>query len=254
MSIRWLVAILICFLLSSCTSLSNREYIQQYAPFQGIRRIAVFIRHWPAYLQKPDQGDLGDGFIKTKTIFSGPWQPAAAMNPRAIDIQDIDNCLVAEILVSELESKGYQVFLMDTLASESVSVEMLMAQYQAINPPVDAFLFCYYAPTVFVSKAQATPKEHERRSYSLQELVQLLEPGGDAVIWVGTRSPGVPDNSISHAFIYISMTFFKALNWQTLLAEADSQVGGKVRPWIPRCLPTPPRNKTIGLIPASSKD
>ena len=228
-----------CFLLSSCTCLSNREYIQQYAPFQGIRRIAVFIQRWPAYLQKPGQGDLGDGFIKTKTIFSGPWQPAAPMNPRAIDIQDIDNCLMAEILVSELESKGYQVFLMDTLASESVSVEMLMAQYQAINPPVDAFLFCYYAPTVFVSKAQATPKDHERRSYSLQELVQLLEPGGDAVIWVGTRSPRAPANSISHAFIYISMTFFKALNWQTLLAEADSQVGGKVRPWIPRCLPAP---------------
>ena len=92
---------------------------------------------------------------------------------------------------------------------------------------------------MFVSKVQATPKEHERRSYSLQELVQLLEPGGDAVIWVGTRSPHVPDNSISHAFIYLSMTFFKALNWQTLLAEADSQVGGKVRPWIPRCLPAP---------------
>ena len=228
-----------CFLLSSCTCLSNREYVRQYAPFQGVQRIAVFIQRWPAYLQKPGQGDLGEGFINTRTIFSGPWQPATQMNPRAIDVQDIDNCRMAEILVGELERKGYQVSLMETLASESVSVEMLMAQYQAINPPVDAFLFCYYTPTVFVSKAQATLKDHERRSYSLQELVQLLEPGGEAVIWVGTRSLRAPANSISHAFIYLSMTFFKALNWQTLLAEADSQVGGKVRPWIPKCPPPP---------------
>jgi hypothetical protein len=238
-SIRWLAAILMCFLLSLCSCLSNREYVRQYAPFQGIRRVAVFIQRWPAHLQKPGQGDLGEGFIKTRTIFSGPWQPAAPMNLRAIDIQDIDDCLMAEILASELKSKGYQVFLMDTLASESVSVEMLMAQYQAINPPVDAFLFCYYAPTVFVSKAQATPRDHASKSYSLHELVQLLEPGDDAIIWVGGRSPSAPANSISHAFIYISMTFFKALNWQTLLAEADSQVGGQVRPWIPRCPPPP---------------
>jgi hypothetical protein len=47
---------------------------------------------------------------------------------------------------------------------------------------------------------------------------------------------------MSHAFIYLSMTFFKALDWQMLLAEADSQVGGKIRPWIPRC-PPPPSDK-----------
>ena len=44
---------------------------------------------------------------------------------------------------------------------------------------------------------------------------------------------------MSHAFIYLSMAVFKALNGQTLMAAADSQVGGKVRPWIPRCPPPP---------------
>ena len=44
---------------------------------------------------------------------------------------------------------------------------------------------------------------------------------------------------MNHAFIYLSMTMFKALNWQTLMAAADSQITGKIRPWIPRCPPGP---------------
>lgn len=227
-------------LLSSCTFLSNREYIRKYAPFQGVQRIAVFLQHWPVYLQKPGRNDLGEDFIKPHTIFLGPWEPAAQVNPRAVDIQDIDNCLMGEILVRILESKGYQVFLMDLpFAGESVTVEMLMAQYQAINPPVDAFLFCYYAPTLFVSHAQEAPKDHAARSYSLWEIVSRLSPRTDSVIWVGDRSRNSPTNSMSHAFIYWSMTIFKASNGQTLMAEADSRVGGQVRPWIPRCPPAP---------------
>ena len=234
------MVILACALLSSCTFLSNRNYIQKYAPFQGVHRIAVFLQHWPVYLQKPGRNDLGEDFIKTHTIFLGPWEPAGQVNPRAVDIQDIDNCLMGEILVRILENKGYQVFLVDLpFAGESVTVEMLMAQYQAINPPVDAFLFCYYAPTLYVSHAQEAPKDHATRSYSLWEIVSRLSPGTDSVIWVGDRSRNSPPNSMSHAFIYWSMTIFKASNGQTLMAEADSRVGGQVRPWIPRCPPAP---------------
>jgi hypothetical protein len=166
-----------------------------------------------------------------------------------VDIQDIGNCLMGEILVRVLKRKGYQVILVDLpFAGESVTVEMLMAQYQANNPPVDAFLFCYYAPTLFVSHAQEAPKDQATRSYSLWEIVSRLSPGTDSVIWVGERGQNSPANSISHAFIYWSMTIFKVSNWQTLMAQADSQVGGQVPPWIPRC-PPDPTDKDYGANP-----
>jgi len=220
--------------------IGNRDYIQKYVPFQGVHRIAVFLQHWPVYSQKPGRNNLGEDFIKTQTIFWGPWEPAAQINPRAMDIQDIGNCLMGEILVGVLKSKGYQVVLVDLpFAGKTVTVEMLMGQYQAINPPVDAFLFCYYAPTLFVSHPQEAPQDHTSRSYGLQEIVSRLSPGTDSVTWVGDRSRNSTTNSMSHAYIYWSMTIFKALDWRTLMAEADSQVGGQVRPWIPRCLPAP---------------
>jgi hypothetical protein len=235
---RCLIVILICTLLSSCTFLSNRDYIQEYVAFKGVHRIAVFLQRWPVYLQKPGRNDLGESFIKPETVFYGPWQPAAQLNPRAVDIQDIDNCLMGDILVRILENKGYQVSLVDLpFASESATVQLLMAQYQAINPTVDAFLFCYYAPTLFFSHAEEVPKDHTTKSYSLWEIMSKVSPGTDSVIWVGDRSRNSPPNSMSHAFIYWSMTIFKAQNWRTLMAEADSQVGGQVRPWIPRCPP-----------------
>jgi hypothetical protein len=234
------VVILACVFLTSCTFLSNRDYSQKYAPFQGVHRIAVFLQHWPCYLQKPGRNSLGEDFIQTRTIFFGPWQPAGQLDPRAVDIQDIDNCLMGEILVRMLEDKGYQVFLVDVpFAGDSVTVEMLMAQYQAINPPVDAYLFCYYSPTLFVSHAQEAPKDHMRKSYSLWEIVHRLSPWTDSVIWVGKRDKDSPANSISHAFIYLSFSIFKASNWNTLMTAADSQIGGEVRPWIPLCLPAP---------------
>ncbi|MFZ5447629.1 MAG: hypothetical protein ACOZFS_03205 [Thermodesulfobacteriota bacterium] len=218
--------------------MSNRDFPRRYAPFRNVHRVAVFLQHWPVYLQKSGKSDLGQDFIKTQTIFLGPWQPAAKLNPRAVDIQNIDKRLMGEILLGVLESKGYQAFLVDLpFAGESVTVEMLMAQYQAINPAVDAFLFCYYAPTLFVSHDQEAPPDHGKRSYSLWELVHRLSPGSSSVLWVGQRDRNSPFNSMSHAFIYLSLTIFKAYSWQTLLTQADSQVGGKVRTWIPRCPP-----------------
>jgi hypothetical protein len=81
------------------------------------------------------------------------------------------------MLVRVLERKGYQVFLIEMpFAGETVSVEMLMAQYQAINPPVDAFLFCYYAPTLFLSQAQQ-PSGIMGNSHS----VQRLRPSQDSI-------------------------------------------------------------------------
>jgi hypothetical protein len=241
LTVRSFIAVVTCCLLSSCTFLSNRDYVKQYAAFKGIKRIAVFLQRWPVYRQQPKLSGSGDEFIRPQTQFYGPWQPASQMDPRALDIKDIDAGLMSHILVRALESKGYQVFLVDVLpgGSEGQTVETLMANYQAINPPVDAFLFCYYAPTLYVSQALPAPGGQERRSVSLLEVIQRLGPGSDAVIWVGHRSDKSPAHSMSHAFIYLSLTMFRALDGQTLMAVADSQATGKVRPWIPRCPPGP---------------
>jgi hypothetical protein len=181
---------------------------------------------------------LGEDFIKPQTIFFGPWQPAAQVHPRAVDVQDIDSDLVGNLVVGILENKGYQVFLATQSGSgQNDTVEMLMARYQESNPPVEAFLFCYYAPTLYVSHAQEVPGYHAKKSYSLEEIASHLAPGTDSVIWVGHRDQNSPSNSISHAFIYMAMTIFKASTGQTIMAQADSRVGGQVRPWVPRCPP-----------------
>lgn len=228
------------FFLASCTSLSDKKYVEDNPNFRGLRRVAVFLQRWPVYLSLPGQHDLGEDFIKKTTNFFGPWQPTKTLNPRALDIQDIDDDLMGEILVKALEKKGYQASLVCLpFAGESKPVGLLMAEYQAINPSVEAFLFCYYAPTLFISEAKAVPKDLDRRSYSLLEIINLLKPGSDSIIWVGERSAHSPSDSMSHAFIYLSITMFKALNWQSLMAVADSQIGGRARPWIPRCPPGP---------------
>lgn len=241
LKIQFLLTIITIILLPSCTFLSNRDYLQQHSELQGIKRIAIFLQRWPVYLRKPAQSGLGEDFIKAKTYFNGAWQPADQVDPRAVDIQDIDDGLMGEILVKALEDKGAQVFLVEQkpFGAESLTNEAIMAQYQAINPTVDAFLFCYYSPTLFVSQARAVPQDHTSKSYSLQEIIQIMRSGSDPIIWVGNRDQHSPADSMSHAFIYLSMTMFKALNWQTLLALADSQIGGTVRPWIPHCPPGP---------------
>ena len=204
--------------------------------------------------KSPNRNDLGEDFIKPQTVFFGPWQRAAQINPRAVDIADIDDGLMGELLIRILEKKGYQVFLAtQPLAGEKDTVEMIMARYQESFPPVDAFLFCYYAPTLFVSHAQEVPQGHAERSYSLGEIVSGLSPGTDSVIWVGRRDQNSPSNSISHAFIYWAMTIFNASTGQTIMAQADSQVGGQVRPWISRCPPAP-TNKNYPASPEIIRD
>jgi len=228
-------------LLPSCTFLSDRNYVQQYPEFQGIRRVAVLIQRWPVYLQLPNQDDPGADFIKKSTLFTGPWQPAGLINPRAVDIQDIQDEAMAELLMQDLTGKGYQPYLSGVLPPQpgSITVAEIMAKGQAVDGGVDAFLFCFYSPTVFFAEAQSTPKEHRTRSYNILELMGTLSPGADRVIWAGPRAAKAPPNSISHAFIYVSMTMFKAGEGRTLWQVAGSQAGGRFRPWIPQCPPGP---------------
>ena len=102
--------ILAILLLPACVGLSNREDLKKYAPLLGVQRIAVFIQHWPVYLEKPGRHNLGEDFIKPQTIFFGPWQAATEIPPRAVDVQDIDTNQIGKIVVRILEEKGYQVF------------------------------------------------------------------------------------------------------------------------------------------------
>jgi len=228
-------------ILPSCSFFSNRDYVQAHPEYQGTRRIVIFIQRWPFYLQRPGQSEVGADFIKTRTLFYGSFEPAAHLNPRAIDIQDIDDHLIGEVLVKVLKKKGYEPFIVDMppAASGADTAANLMARYQALDRQVDAFLFCFYSPTLFLAHARSTPQDRGTRSYGLEEIIQILQPGSRSVIWAGPRVALAPPNSISHAFIYLSLTLFKALDWQPLLEVADSQVGGKVRPRLPECLPAP---------------
>jgi hypothetical protein len=225
--------------LSSCTFLSNQSYIQQYPQYRGIKRVAIFMQRWPAYLQLPNQDNLGADFIKKSTLFTGPWQPVGFMNSRAVDIQDINDDLVASLLIRVLTEKGYQPFLSGVLPLQPgpVTVGEIMARCEAINRDIDAILFCFYSPTVFCAKAQATPKDHQKQSYSLQEMIEILNPGGNYVTWAGPSAAQAPPNSISHAFIFVSLTLFKVRDWQPLWEVADSQIGSRMRVKLAQCPP-----------------
>jgi len=229
----------VCLLLSSCTFLGNRSYVQQYRHYRGIKRLAVFVQRWPAYLQLPNQNDLGAEFIKKSTLFTGPWQPAGLMNPRAVDVQDIDDEVAATLLLQVLIEKGYQPYLSGVLPTQPtpITVTEIMAMGEALDREVDAFLFCFYSPTVFYAEATATPPENQKRSYGLQEIIQALNPGGGYVTWAGPRAAQAPSNSISHAFIFISLTMFKTRDWRPLWEVADSQVGGRLRVNLVQCPP-----------------
>ena len=149
---RWLVVILVCFLQFSCTFLSNRNYVQQYPEYHGIRRVALFIQHWPVYQRLPNQDNPGADFIKESTLFTGPWQPAGLINPRVVDVQDIDDELVGNLFSQILTEKGYQPYVGGVFPSQPgpITVAEIMAKGQAMDRGVDAFLFCFYSPAVFL--------------------------------------------------------------------------------------------------------
>ena len=208
-----------------------------YGYYPGSRKVGVFVQRWPVYLQLPNQNYLGMGFIRKTTLFKGPWEPAAQIEPRAVDIQDIDDGVMEEILVTALKKKGYRPFLLGVSLAPSgpITVEEIMAS----NPGLDAYLFCFYSPNVYVSRDQDTPKDHDRRSFGLQEIVELLNPGGGRVIWAGPRAARAPQGSISHAFIYVSLTMFGPSGGWPLFEVADSQVGGRPTPKLWSCPPAP---------------
>ncbi len=235
------IMVVVLLLLPACTFLSNQGYIKQNPQCKGLRQVAIFVQHWPVYLELPNQNDLGADFIDKSTLFTGPWQPAGLINPRAVDIRDINDEVVATLLTNVLTAKGYEPFLSGVLPAQPgpITVGEIMAKCQAVDPWVDACLFCFYSPVVFCSDAQDTPSDHSKRSYGLQELIGILNPGATQVIWAGPRATQAPPRSISHGFIYISLTMFKARDWVPLWEIADSQIGGRMRVNLNQCPPAP---------------
>jgi hypothetical protein len=235
-----LYLLVVLLLFSSCTFLSNKYYVESLPDLRRIHRVVVFLQRWPAYSQLAKQNVLGGEFIRRQTQFAGAFKPAARLNPRAVDITDIDDEVMGELVLEAMEQKGYQPFLSKIQgAAGALTVEEIMARYQALDGGVDAFVFCFYSPTLYFSDPQMVPGAHGQRSYNLQELVEMLQPTGDKINWAGPRAGLSPRNSISHAFIYISITCFRALDWKSLWQLTDSQAGGKIRRWVPLCPPAP---------------
>lgn len=239
--VRLIPVLLVLSLVSSCTFLSDKQYVEQNSHYRGIRRVAVFLQRWPVNQQLSGQGDLGEDFIKRTTLFLGPWTKGPDLNPRDLDVQDIDDNLMGEIILEALQKKGYQPFLSAVLGGGggAVTVEAIMARYQVLDPGIDAFLFCFYAPRLFLSQPPDPPLASSTKAYGLQEITAKLGDSNQGTIWAGPRAAKAPENSISHAFIYISMTMFKARDWSMLWEVAGSHTGGRSRPWIPQCPPGP---------------
>jgi hypothetical protein len=234
----WIAGLLI---FTSCTFLSNKNFVENNSAYKGTHRVVIFLQRWPCYLQLQNQNDLGADFIKKSTPFLGPWKTAERIDPRAVDIKDVNDQLLGELLAEAFNKKGYAPFQAEIafMPLESATPETIMAKYQAVDSQVDAFLFCFYSPTLFCAQTQATPPDHWQRSYGLGEIIQILQPGKGALLWAGSRAALAPANSINHAFIYLSMTLFKAINYQALWELTDSQIGGTMRTTLQQCLPGP---------------
>jgi len=242
---KLVLLVLVVLGLNSCNFIRTLHpdgaYQEMAQRFRNTHRVAVFVQRWPCYLKLPAQAHLGNDFIRTSTPFAGAFQPTEELPPRAIDVTDIDACLVEEILFRELAKKGFQPELghVGPLPNRSVTVSEIMARYQVINPEVQSFLFCFFSPTLFVAQAEKAPKERHRRSFSLLEIINLLNPGQTSVIWAGPQAAEAPSGAISHAFIYWSMTLFRAWTWEPLVLVADSRVATRPRFDLPRCPPGP---------------
>ncbi len=219
--------------------MSNRPYVERHPEYRGVNRVAVFIQRWPVYRQLQGQGGMQLEFISKGTPFLNAWQPADRLPPRAVDVQDIDDALMGELLLEALRNKGHKPFLAEVMSPVQETAADVMAKYLAAEPGIDGFLFCFYTPSLYFSQAAKTPPDHGKRSYSLTEIIRTLNPGGDQVVWAGPQAGRAPPDSISHAFIYLSMTMFKGADQQVLWSVSDSQVGGKLRGLVWDCPPEP---------------
>jgi hypothetical protein len=225
--------------LTACTPMSNRSYVERHPEYRGVNRVAVLIQRWPCYRQLPGHGEMQLEFITKSTPFLNAWKPAERLPLRAVDVEDIDDAMMGALLLETLRDKGHTPFIAEVISPRQEMVADIMAKYLLVDPQIDAFLFCFYSPTLFFSHAARTPLDRGNRSYGLAEIIHALVPHGNKVIWAGPRAERAPSDSISHAFVYLSLTMFKAADRQVLWTVTDSQVGGKLRGLVWDCPPEP---------------
>ncbi|MBM4286980.1 MAG: hypothetical protein FJ135_02315 [Deltaproteobacteria bacterium] len=227
--------------LSSCVMLSNREYYQEKAATQGIVRVGVVLQRWPHFLAGPDQNSLSSDFIQDRTRFLGPWKPSDNINPRAVDVLDLTDVDVARTFMEVMQKRGYEPFLMTAIPGiePDNTVAHLLENFQSSPLAADGFLFCYYAPMLFVADPAMLPADARNRSLSLWEVSYALQPGTPKFTWSGQRMAKAPAHTITHAFIYVSLTLFDARNLRPVWMVADARVGGRIRPRVAECPPGP---------------
>ncbi len=218
--------------------LSNRQLLEELATARGVIRVGVVLQRWPHFLSKPEQSFLGENFIGAQTVFGGPWQPAASLDPLAMDVAEISDAEVGEALLWALHRRGYEPKLLNLVpGSDTATVKELLERYGESHPDLDGVLFCYYAPTVFVASPAMLPAGAGRRSVRLADLTGSASGGG--LIWSGQRRGRAQPDTILHAFIYTSLTLFRLRTQQPVWLTADSRVGGRIRPAIAECPPGP---------------
>lgn len=226
--------------LLSCVMLSNRQLTEDLAHARGVVRVGVILQRWPHYLTRPDQNFLGEDFIRLTTVFGGPWQPAVRPHPRALDVADITDMDVAQTLLQALRRRGYEPLLLSDFPEPATprTVQDIIDNQEATHPEIDGFLFCSYAPTLFVASPESLPAGAGQRSISLTELAAQAGRRGH-LIWSGKGLPQASPHTMVHAFIYVSLTLFKARTHQPLWLTADARVAGRLRPAIAECPPGP---------------
>jgi hypothetical protein len=211
--------------------------------------VGIVLERWPHFKAHPDQNSLGSDFIRDRTPFFGPWQPAQNIDPHALDVADVTDADVARTLIEALRARGYEANLISLpLDPEAaITVQEFLEKYGSPEQGVDGWLFCYYAPTLFVTDKQFLPAGAQKRSIGLTELAQVMGREGN-LSWAGKRRAQAPTQTISHAFIYLSMSLFKAQDGPPVWMVADSRVGGRIRPTVTECPPGP----TDGDYPADA--
>lgn len=225
-----------------CTGMSNRPYTRSAPEYRGLTRVAVLVRHWPAYRQLPGQPRLDSDFITGDTPFFAALEPKPEPEPRAVDVAGLDE-EVAETVLSALRRRGYDPMLLnaEALAPSEMPVAEFLARQRLLTSEVDAYLLGFYAPTLYVSRPEQAPVGAHFRSYTLEEVARHLNPGRGLLLWAGPAASQAPPRSISHAAIHLALTLFRATDGKAVWRVAGSRVSGHPTGILVNCPPFPSR-------------
>lgn len=228
--------------LAACVQMSNRATVERSPGYHGLRRVGVLLRHWPAYQQFPGKPQLNSDFIAGDTRFFAPLEVARDPNPRAVDLAGLDE-EVADAILDALRNRGYEPVLLpvEPLIPATDPVAALLERQRLLTPELDAYLFCFYGPTLYVSDPARAPGARGERSYTVEEVVRLLNPGRAQVLWAGPAASQAPSMSISQAVVHIALTLFRAQDGRALWQVADSRVAGHPHGIVANCPPFPSR-------------